>query len=327
MNDLGFENPWLLSALLLSLPPLWRSGVKPTRHACLSLLPPDALSGWLDWLLRILPAAAIALATLGAAGMHLKQQKIARLAHGAHMVILLDRSKSMDNSFAGQTPSDGEQSKASAARSLLNKLVDQRRRDLIGFAAYSTSALPILPLTENKQALHAAIDATASPALAYTNISKGLALALAYFDQKPTAGSRIVLLVSDGAAVIDPDSEAALRQLFKRTQVRLYWLFLRTENNPGIFSTPEDNRDDNPQAMPERYLHMFFTSLGIPYQAYEAEDANAMRQAIADFDRLEQFPLPYFETIPRQDLSGVCFTAMSISISLLLGLKWLEGRK
>nr|WP_305891830.1 vWA domain-containing protein [Methylomonas sp. WSC-6] len=323
---MAFETPWALSGLLLVLLPLLRSNIPATPYTWLAMLPADPLSQWLMLLLRLLGMAAIAALVLGLSGLYLKEQQVERIGHGAHIVLLLDRSNSMDNSFAGKTPAGGEQSKADAARRLLGEFVDNRPHDLIGIAEYSTSPLFVMPLTENKQAIHAAIDATALPALAYTNISKGLGMALSFFDHQPVRGSRIVLLVSDGAAVIDPDSEAALRTLFKQQQIRLYWLFLRTENSPGIFAVPEDSRDDNAQTMPELYLHRFFSSLNIPYQAYEAENPTAMQKAIADIDRLEQLPLHYLETIPKQDLSAACYRWLAVFIACLLGLKLCEAR-
>lgn len=342
MSALAFETPWALAGLLLALLPLWRSGMQTAAYPWLAMLPPDPLSQAVMLLIRLVAMAAITALVLGLSGMHLREQSVERIGHGAHIVMLLDRSSSMDNSFAGKAPSgsdDGmdaggratqgavaEQSKAAAARRLLTEFVDHRDHDLIGIAEYSTSPLFVMPLTENRAAIHAAIDATARPALAYTNISKGLAMALSFFERQPVRGSRIVLLVSDGAAAIDPDSEAALRILFKQQQVRLYWLFLRTDNSPGIFAQPDDPRDDNAQAMPELYLHRFFSSLQIPYQAYEAENPGAMQKAIADINRLEQLPLHYREAIPKQDLSGLCYGWAIVLMALLLGAKLCEAR-
>ncbi len=326
MNGLAFETPLALAGLLLALLPLWRSGMQTATYPWLAMLPPDPLSQAVALTIRLLAMTAIAALVLGLSGMHLREQSVERIGHGAHIVMLLDRSSSMDNSFAGKAPSGSEQSKAEAARRLLTEFVDHREHDLIGIAEYSTSPLFVIPLTENRQAIHAAIAATATPALAYTNISKGLAMALSFFDQQPVQGSRIVLLVSDGAAAIDPDSEAALRILFKQQQVRLYWLFLRTDNSPGIFAQPDDPRDDNAQAMPELYLHRFFGGLHIPYQAYEAENPGAMRKAIDDIDRLEQLPLHYREAIPKQDLSGLCYGWAAVLMALLLGVKLCEVR-
>ena len=326
MSNLAFETPWALAGLLLMLLPLLRSGMQATPYPWLEMLPADPLSQALTLLIRLLGMAAIAALVLGLSGVYLKEQKVERIGHGAHIVMLLDRSNSMDNTFAGKAPSGSEQSKADAARRLLTEFVDQRSHDLIGVAEYSTSPLFVMPLTENRQAIHAAIDATATPALAYTNISKGLGLALSFFENQPISGSRIILLVSDGAAVIDPESEAALRVLFKQQQVRLYWLFLRTEGSPGIFAEPEDPRDDNAQSLPELYLHRFFSSLNIPYQAYEAENPGAMQKAIDDINRLEQLPLHYQEAIPKHDLSGACYGWAAAMLALLLGLKFCETR-
>lgn len=327
MNGLGFETPWALAGLPLMLVPLLRSSLPASPYPWLAMLPADPLSNLAALAIRLLGMAAIAALFLGWSGVHLQERKVERIGHGAHIVLLLDRSSSMDNTFAGKAPGTAaEQSKADAARRLLNEFVDSRPHDLLGVAAYSTSPLFVMPLTENKRAVHAAIDATALPALAYTNISKGLGMALSFFDHQPLQGSRIILLVSDGAAVIDPDSEAALRLLFKQQQVRLYWLFLRTDNSPGIFAVPDDARDDNAQAMPERYLHLFFSSLQIPYQAYEAENPSAMQKAIADINRLEQLPLHYRETIHKQDLSAACYRWLAVFIACLLGLKLCEAR-
>jgi mxaC protein len=327
MTDLAFETPWALSGLLLIFLPLLRSHMQATTYPWLDIMPFDPLSQFVDSLIRALAMAAFVALFLGLSGLHRKEQQVERIGHGAHIVMLLDRSNSMDHSFAGKAPSGNDISKADAARYLLTQFVDHRPHDLIGIAEYSTSPLFVMPLTENKQAIHAAIDATAAPALAYTNISKGLSMALSFFDHQPVNGSRILLLVSDGAAVIDPDSEAALRVLFKQQQVRLYWLFLRTDNSPGILVQPDDPRDDNAQAMPELYLHRFFSSLNIPYHAYEAENPDAMQKAINDINSLEQMPLHYLQAIPKQDLSGLCYRWLTGLIACLLGLKFCEVRR
>lgn len=324
MNGLAVAWPWVLAALPLAALPLVRGGMRLSPYPWLDLLPDDPGSRIVDWTIRLLAATAIALLIVALSGLHVRARQVERIGHGAHIVLLLDRSNSMDNSFAGKAPTGGEQSKADAARRLLNDFVDQRPHDRVGVAEYSTSPLFVMPLTENKQAVKAAIDATAAPALAYTHISKGLSLALSYFDEQPSGGSRIILLVSDGAAVIDPDSEAALRALFVKQQVRLYWLFLRTDNSPGLFEAPTDSRDDNAQAMPERYLHLFFSGLGIPYRAYEAENPDAMRKAIADIDAAEHMPLHYREAVPKRDLSGVCYGWAMLAVAMLLGLKLCE---
>lgn len=322
----AFNQPAWLLALAFVLLPLGLIGAKTSRYAWLGLIPADAGAISVTVILKFLGATALFTLVLGLAGLHTTGQVLERIGLGANIVLLLDRSNSMDNSFAGSLPDGGQESKAAAARRLLKSFINERPHDLLGIVEYSTSPLFVLPLTDNKQALQAAIDATTLPALAYTHVSKGLSMALSLFDKPDLTGSRMVLLVSDGAAAIDASSELALRQYFKQQQVRLYWLFLRSSNSPGIFDLPSDKRDDNAQVMPERHLHLFFQSLNIPYKAYQAETPDAMRQAIADIDKLEQTPLYYQEQRPKHDLSGICYGVALSCISLLLLAKFMEWR-
>lgn len=325
--NLAVDHPWILCALLLTLLPLFNNGVCQSTYPSVQLFPPDRLSVFLAALLKVIAIAAISSLVLALAGLNRSEQSIERIGHGAHIVILLDRSKSMDYTFAGKAPDGSTESKSSAAKRLLTDFIQQRKNDRIGVAGYSTSPLFFMPLTENKQAVLAAVSATDLPALAYTNISKGLAMGLSFF-QKQTSqtGSRIILLVSDGAAVIDTDSEKKIRRWVKEQNIRLYWVFMRSPNSPGLYDKPEDSRDDNAQAMPERYLHLFFNSLNIPYKAYQAENPDAVEEAINDINKLENKPLHYEEKIPKQDLSGFCYALATLLISVLLGFKLYEAR-
>ena len=322
--NMAFDSAYYLLALPLVLLPLWQHNVRHHDYPYSALLPADGLSTAIVWALRILNSLTLTALILGLAGLHQTEQFVERIGYGANMVLLIDRSNSMDTTFAGKAPEGTEESKASAARRLLSTLIQQRPHDRIGVAAYSTAPLFVLPLTENKSAIQAAIDATALPALAYTHISKGLSMALSFFDEKTQTGERVLLLVSDGAAAIDHDSEIALRQLFKQQRVHLYWIFLRTARSHGLFDLPENSRDDNAQAMPERYLHQFFSSLDIPYQAYQAENPDDMQKAIADINRLEHTPLHYSQRNPKRDLSPICYVMATLGLSLLLAAKCCE---
>lgn len=325
--NLAFTTPWVLLGLLLALLPLFNNGVREAPTPWLELLPADGLSRGISVLIRLFGVASVAALLLGMAGLHRTGQSVERIGRGAHIVLLLDRSNSMDNSFAGRAPNGSEESKADAARRLLGQFAEGREHDRIGVVEYSTAALLAMPPTENRQAVQAAIAATATPALAYTHIGKGLAMALSLFEEEAPNAARIIVLVSDGAAVIDSGTEQKLREWFTRDQVRLYWIFLRTANSPGLDALPTDSRDDTAEAMPERYLHRFFNGLGVPYQAYEAESPGALQQAMADIDRVENQPLHYFERLPRADLSDACYGWAALCIALLAGLKLCEARR
>ena len=161
----------------------------------------------------------------------------------------------------------------------------------------------VTPISDHIGATEAAIDAIDRPGLDYTNIARGLAMALSMFKTSQADLSRAVLLISDGAGVIDPKLRDDLKAEFRKTNVSLYWLFLRTQGSRGISDQPAGD-DESPQAAPERHLDLFFKSLGVPYQAFEAEGVEATEEALKQIDRLERHPVRYVEKLPRTDLSA-----------------------
>ncbi|CAL1238797.1 vWA domain-containing protein [Candidatus Methylocalor cossyra] len=314
------EPAWLWLAPLALLP-LWASPWHPLGYPWNDLVPGDGPSRVLDCLLRLVGVAAFAGLVLGLAGLYRREFTVERLGRGSHLVVLLDRSRSMDDDFAGRAPSGGEESKSAAAVRWLERFLASRPHDRIGVAAFSTGPMFVLPWTDDHGAVVAAIRAARLPGLAQTHIAKGLALALSYFDGSIPAGARTLVLVSDGAAALDRQSEALLRRAFVEKRVRLYWIFLRTAGSPGLFEAPGD---DDPEARPERALHLFFTSLGIPYRAYQADSPEDLGQAVADIDRQENLPMRYTETYPRRDLRGLCFALAALALALLSLAKWTE---
>jgi len=78
--------------------------------------------------------------------------------------------------------------------------------------------------------------------------------------------------------------------------------------------------------VPEKLLHAFFESLETPYRSYEAGTSEALEQAIADVNRLENLPIIYRDTIPRRDLSPWCYGVALAAVLLLLAAKLMELR-
>lgn len=323
--NLAVLYPWVLTALPLALLPFFSSSLRSQPYPWVEALPLDWVSDVLGHTLRILAAVAIASVIVGIAGLHRVEQTVQRFGSGAHIVLLLDRSSSMDYGFGGHPSNGGEESKAHAARRLLGEFVAKRKNDLIGIASFSTSAMFVLPLSEHREAIQAAIEAMDAPGLGATNIAKGLAMALSFFQGKPYTGSRVIVLVSDGATEIDHRNQADLRKWFKDLRVGLYWIFLRTTGSPGIEDGKGSPSDDS-AAIPEHHVHKFFTSLETAYSLYEAEDPRALERAIASIDALENLPLRYSEQIPRIDLSGWCYGLAFCAVAALLGAKLAEVR-
>jgi mxaC protein len=321
---LGLEHPAVLLLLPLVLLPLVFVMQAKQGYPSLAAVEPDPLSLVVDVALRCLGAAVIAALILGIGGLQLKGQTVERVGEGAHIVLLLDRSRSMDDTFAGRQPAEGEASKSAAARHLLREFILKRPHDRFGVAAFSTMPMHVLPLTDHKDAVLAAVDAITRPGLAYTNVGLGLAMALSMQEADPTAASRAILLVSDGAAVIDRRVQEKLRAAFAKRAVNLYWLYLRTANSPGIFDAPAPDVPDTPFALPERHLNKFFENLEIPYRAFEAENPQAVADAIAEIDKLERNPIHFSERIPGRDLSGFAYAAAAFGLALLMLAKLAE---
>lgn len=323
---LGFAHPWVLLLLPLAALPLVVLSLGRDTYPSLEGIPADFVSQAIDWAIRIAGVLAIAGLILGLAGLQKRGATIERVGEGAHIVLLFDRSSSMDDTFAGHAATPTEASKSATARRLLLDFVEKRPHDLFGVDAFSTSPIHILPLTDKKDAIRAAIDAMGRPGLAYTNVGRGLAMALSTHEADPAAASRAILLVSDGAAVVDRKTQVKLATTFAKRRINLYWLFLRTAGSPGIFDVPASDEPDTPQALPERHLHKYFQTLKTTYHAFEAENPTAVAEAIAEIDKLERAPIHYLERTPHRDLSGWCYGLAGLALLVLLLAKFAETR-
>lgn len=322
----SFSHPWVLYLLPLALLPLFVSLFMPKLASWNLLVPQTDSSHYLDWLIKSIGVIALSSIILGLAGVYQTDKTIERVGTGAHVVFVLDRSASMNETFGGKVPDEKTPAKRQVAKDLLSKFVDERPHDLFGVVGFSTQPFFMSPLTEHKSATQAAINSLASPGLAFTNVYKGLAMGLNYFKDKAQTGSRVIVLVSDGAATLDHRSQKVLREWFQRYQASLYWFFLRTENGVGISSIPESSSDDNARIMPERYLDKFFKSLAIPYHSFEVDTPESLQAAISELDALESAPLTYNELIPRKSYVGLCYLIALFSVLMLSGVKVLEAR-
>ncbi|MEJ0092720.1 MAG: vWA domain-containing protein [Methylocella sp.] len=320
----AFATPAVLWLLPLALLPFFASPFQRVLFPSLAEAPDDLISRIVDIGLRLAAVTAIGAIVLGLAGPYRLERTIERIGRGAHVVLLIDRSESMDETFAGRAPTGGETSKSIAARRILKDFVLERPHDEYGMVAFSTLPMFVIPITEHRDAILAAIDAIGRPALALTDVGRGLAMALGMFEEGTPIASRVVLFVSDGAAVIDRRTQDALRSAIAKDNAHIYWLFLRTANSSGISDLPGPGVADTPQEMPERHLDLFFKSLKIPYRAFEAESPQAIADALAEIGRLETNPIRYVERIPRQDISEAPYMIAATAMLLLVLAKLAE---
>jgi mxaC protein len=321
-----FNTYWVLFLLPLALLPLLLERTHSRTYSWLALLPKDPLSDLIGLLLKILAVLALLFIILGIAGPHTAAQKIERIGEGAQLVLTIDRSASMDDPFAGSEVNTGRagESKSAAARRLITDFVNQRKNDMFGMVTFSNSAMYVMPLTQSREAILAAIDAAGGPGLFQTNIGSGLTTALGMFDKTPDSGSRAIVLLSDGAGNLTPLVQQKVRDWCDRMHVTLYWIVLRQPGGLSIFD--EKLLKDTDRIPPEVKLHEYFKTFHTEYHPYEADDPQSLAMAIEDINRKEKKPIRYLEQIPGRDFTTHCFVIAALMIGMLLGIKMLEVR-
>ncbi len=318
---MSFSHPWLLWLLPLALLPLLFQRAHSKNYSWLDMLPADPLSDLVGLILKALAVLTLLFIVLGISAPHTNQQQVERIGVGAQIALVLDRSASMDDPFSG-TGSIPETKSAAAAR-LITQFVQSRQNDLMGMITFSNSAMYVLPLTENKETMVAAVRATAGNALFQTNIGSGLTSGAGLFEKVPDSGSRAVILLSDGAGRIGSDAQQKIRDWYDRLNISLYWIVLRQPGGLSIFD--KTYKPDPDKALPaEIELYEFFKTMKTPFNAYEAEDPKTLQTAIEDINRKEKKPIKYLEKIPGKDLSNLCFILAACMIALLLCVKYIE---
>lgn len=346
---MSFDTPWLLALLPLALLPLCLQPGTAVANTWLVAQPRDLASSLLDLALRAAAVLAMAGSLVGMAGPHLPELQVERQGQGAEIVLVLDRSRSMDQSFAGARTNaptgtgpealayysnlranEARSSKGQVARQMLAEFAQRRPADRFGMVIFSNLPIRVLGFTSKPEIIQAAIQAgNIGRGLSETNIARALQSALAYFEDRPYTGSRIVLLVSDGGDKLDINARNRITEQARKHRVGITWIYIRSPRSPGLMrEIAVDTLQPSAQEelAPEQFLDRFFRGLQVPYRAYEADDPDSLQRAIADLDRLENLPITYLDTVPRRDLSGWAFGVALASVLMLLLARRLEIR-
>ena len=317
--------PWVLWFLPLAFIPLIFKETSLQYYSWNEMIPKDRLSRIISIILKFIATLILITIIVGLSGPHSQQREIEKTGIGAQIGLVLDRSASMDDPFAGNDQTKVGEIKSAAAARLIIEFVQSRANDMIGMVTFSNSAMYVLPLTDNKNAIISAVRATAGNALFQTNIGSGLTTGAELFNKVPDSGSRAVILLSDGGGRIDAATQEKIKDWFGRLKISLYWIVLRQPGGMSIFNTSFKPSDDDPLP-PQIELNEFFKSLNSPFQAYEAEDPKTLQKAIEDINQKERKPIKYFEKIPGQDYSTHCFITAALLMIALLILKLIEVR-
>ena len=326
---IDFSLPWALVLLPLALLPLLpaRRGALVFSHV--PWLPVDRAGAALGWAIRLLGALAMLATVLAIAGPQRPEAFVQRTGRGAEIVLLIDRSRSMDERMVPadwrtidplnlryQAQSRGEP-KGKVARELLARFVAERPNDRFSLMFFSTNPIRIVRFTQHDEVVQAGITAGGiGRGLADTDVGRALAAAIGEFDRRAYTGSRVVLMVSDGGARLDDPTKQSLRAAALRNRVSLAWIYLRAVNGPKL-----DTPGEASEAVPEIALHRFFQTLPGGYRSYEAEDPADLARAVADVGRQQNFPLDYSERVPRRDFSRGALAVAIACCALLLALR------
>jgi len=323
---MSFYSPWALMLLPLAFLPLLLERHHSRAYSWLEMLPHDPLSNLIGLMLKITATLALIFIVLGVANPHTERQFIAKVGEGAQLALVMDRSASMDDPFSGSANGNSPETKSQAASRLMTEFVSQRHNDMFGMITFSNSATYVLPLTQNREAVLAAIKAAGGAALFQTNIGGGLSAGTALFENIPDSGSRAIILLSDGAGHIGADAQQRIKDWMDKLHITLYWIVLRQPGGISIFD--ETNKEKYKDRAPpvEVQLYDYFKSFRSPFHAYEAEDPKSLALAINDINQKEKKPIRYFEEIPGKDYTPHCYAFAALLIALLLGVKYLEVR-
>ena len=328
---LGVElaQPWALALLPLAVLPLLRQRRDTLTFSHLAWLPRDRLGQLAGFLWRALAVMAIASMAIALAGPGRPETQVTRTGYGAEIVVLMDRSRSMDQrmlpsdwrtidalNLPYQARSRGPV-KSQVARDVLAQFVRQRPADRFAVMFFSTNPLNVVSFTQHDEVVLAAIEAGGvGRGLGDTEVGRAMLAAIGEFEPRPYSGSRIILLVSDGGAHLDDATRRRIRAGMLRHRIALYWIYLRSFNSPAL-----DAQDRGSEAVPEIALHRFFQTLATPYQAYQAELPEDLAKAVADVGKQQNLPLDFVERIPRKDYSRYFVAAAALACLLLLAYR------
>lgn len=319
-----FEHALWLMLLPLALLPLWRRAAGDAQTTpWMALVPHDAASAAVDWAVRIAACIAIAATVLALAQPYRGEDSIERIGRGAEIVLVFDRSSSMDDHMTTHgirritTGSGDENAKATVARRIIARFVKERQHDAFALVLFSAQPMAFLPFTQKADVVLAAIEASSiGRGLGNTDIGRALLAGASYFDDRPYLGSRIIVLVSDGGAHLDEDTRSRIAATLRRHRVGLYWIYLRGAHGRQLVL---DGSADAAQttSIPEQSLHDYFSKLGLPYRPYDAEKPEAVQRAIDDLARSELQPIVYTERLPRRDFTAACTWAALLAVLLV----------
>lgn len=316
--------PWALLLVPVILAPFVFKSHQGQIYSWLEIAPQDKVSDIANWIIKSIIALILLSLVLALASPQGPSKKVQKVGKGAQTVFVIDRSVSMDHPFVGQSTSGrAAEIKSAAARRLVTNFIDSRPDDMMGVVGFTNSALYGMKITNNRDAIHAAINAATGPALNQTNIGAGMTAAVGLFDSIQSSGSRAVVLISDGAGKLSPRVKHKISEYFVDKKLSLYWIVLREPDDISIFTKNSYDDDNLPDSIA---LDRYFQSLKIKYKAFEADNPTALQSALQYIDSKEKNRIQYEVNIPGRDYANDLILFALVMSLLILIIKNLRVR-
>lgn len=334
MNALHFFKPELLWLLPLALLPLISYGVKQFSFPGLEDWPKDFMSDWLRWGVRALAVLTLSCLIIAAAAPFTEGGTVIKVGEGAEIVVVLDRSGSMSENLQSNSQSINAKpvSKIEAARKVLLKFMEQRPADTFGIVAFNAAPISVAPLSADREIAKAALKSAESNSSGFTALNRALAMGLDYFNGRPFTATRLIMLVSDGDAVIEPADREILKNQFKQYRAKLIWVYVHAGveknildsviagDNEIVTNAQKEEVDINQNVA----MNRLFEELDIPYQAFEVNSEAGLQRAVAEIGRATNKPTRYEYRLPRQDYAVYFYLLTMLTLGALFRLKQIE---
>lgn len=322
--ELQWGEPAVLYLLPLVILP-WISTKTEKTIVWSKFIPTDPVSELIGVILKALASVVFLCLILSLAKPYYPEQIVQRLSSGAEIIILVDRSRSMDEPF---TPSNKavaasrtvgmSNSKRQIANKYLLEFINKRSDDRFGFILFSNKALDLLSFTNNHDSVRAVIKASSlGKGISETNIAQALIKAAEMYAEEDYHGSRAVLLLSDGGQVLADEDKRLIRELFQREKITLYWLYMG-----GINGLTSNKAISRLSTTPDKKLHEFFETLSTPYIGFEIESLKNFSDTLDEINKEQTESLIVNETIPREPMAEP-FLLIAIVTSFILLLSYI----
>ena len=324
--------PLALLPLASLLPSLARRGDE-HRVGSTTWLPTDPVGTLAEGLWRATAVATIACLVVALARPASAETRIERVGRGAEILVLLDRSSSMDAQIRLPPPAVGEAPRAAitkngVVRDALDAFVAERPDNRYALTLFNTAPMAAVPFGDDPALVRAGLAASGiGRGPSDTAMGRALVAAVEAFDGRAYTGSRAIMLVSDGGARLDEETQREVRRGLARNRIALYFVYIRSSpNSPNLerVSTVAAEVADDVAALEEIALHVFFGSLESEYRVFEADDPESMAAVVTRIDERQNLPLIGFERVPRVDHTRAWLGAALGGSLLLLGLSALR---